>query len=114
MNREIHVPLRESLKVRFLWSTRPANSSAAGPLLHHAHIVPIAGESYRLRPPTASRNDARRPGQTRASMSLLWIQIAVQPGDVDNKKVRSSLRERVTLRFTRKGAITPVSVKIGN
>lgn len=48
-------------------------------------------------------------------MSLLWIhkQLFSQEMRI-TKKVRTTLRERVTLRFTRKGAITTVSVNVEN
>ena len=40
MNREIHVPLRESPEVKSLWATRPANgvSSTMSGSMHHADI----------------------------------------------------------------------------
>ncbi len=50
MNREIHVRLREGLRVRFPWATRPASRlSDARPFARrtapHPHSKPVAGNA---------------------------------------------------------------------
>lgn len=64
MNREIHVPLRESLKVRFLGATRPTSPEQAGP----PHRFRWATIAYRLALGCSQASHAIEPAHCLASV----------------------------------------------